>query len=258
MQFKSLMTIPGRAGGLVLDALLPRRCLSCDQQIAGDDGLCGPCWQKMPFLDRPWCRQLGTPFSHEVGEDLLSPQAIAEPPDFDRLRAVSFYSGPARDLILGLKFAGRRDLALPMGRWMARVGREFPKDSLIVPVPLHWTRMWKRRFNQAAELSRVIAQVTGSQFSPGLLVRRKRTRQQVGLPARERKQNVRQAFKVPDRARENILGRGVILVDDVYTTGSTVDASTKALKRAGASSVDVLTFALANTADHEDVGILDE
>ncbi len=253
MHFRSILEYPAFVGSVALDALLPRRCHCCGQRVASDDGLCGNCWSKMPFLEKPWCQQLGTPFSHEVGDDLLSSRAIAEPPAFDRLRSVAFYSGPARELVLGLKFSQRREFAVPMGRWMARVGGEFPKDSMVVPVPLHWTRLWSRRFNQAAGLSRVVASITKGQFAPGVLARRKRTRQQVGLPAKERQRNVRQAFNVPNSAHEAILGRSIVLVDDVYTTGSTVTACTKALKRAGAASVDVLTFAVANTADHEDV-----
>lgn len=257
MILKPLIDYPGAAMELLLDALLPRRCVCCEQTIAHESGLCGSCWQKMRFLEKPWCQRLGTPFSHDVGEDALSPRALTSPPDFDRLRAVSFYSGPARDLVLGLKFGRRRDLAQPMGRWMARAGSEVLPDSLLVPVPLHWTRIWQRRFNQAAELARAISSIAGAEYAPTYLTRTQRTRQQVGLLAKERKRNVRRAFKVPENAQPAIVGRHVVLIDDVYTTGSTVSACTKVLKAAGARSVDVLTFAVADLTNHEDVGYSD-
>ncbi|WP_428522389.1 ComF family protein [Roseibium sp.] len=254
MTFKSVVTLSAIAAGeYLLDALLPRRCPCCERGVASGLGLCGSCWQEVRFLERPWCHRLGTPFTHNVGEGALSPRAIAEPPEFDRLRAVAYYSGPAKDLVLGLKFARRRELAEAMGIWMARAGAEFLRDSLIIPVPLHWTRLWQRRFNQAGDLARVVAEVSGTEYAPFVLKRTKRTQQQVGLPAKERKRNVRRAFQVPGGQLQSLAGRSVVLVDDVYTTGSTVSACTKVLKSAGASTVDVLTFALADPVNHEDV-----
>ncbi|MBO9427149.1 ComF family protein [Labrenzia sp. R4_1] len=254
MTFKSFVTLPAMtAVGYLLDALLPRRCPCCECGVASGLGLCGSCWQQVRFLERPWCQRMGTPFTHDVGENALSPRAIADPPEFDRLRAVAFYTGPVKDLVLALKFARRRELAEAMGTWMARSGAEFLGDSLVIPVPLHWTRLWQRRFNQAADLARVVANISGADYAPFILKRTRRTQQQVGLPAKARKRNVRRAFQVPDNQLQKLAGQRVVLVDDVYTTGSTVSACTKVLKSAGAGTVDVLTFALADPANHEDV-----
>jgi len=244
---KRLLNLTGKTAGLVLDGLLPRRCLSCDARIAEGSGLCAHCWRDMPFLERPWCQRLGTPFSYDIGPGAWSPRAISDPPVFERLRAVAHYDGPARQLVLALKFARRRELARPMAGWMVRSGSELLcADSLVAPVPLHWTRLWRRRFNQAADLAREVARQSGSEYEPQLLKRHKRTRQQVGLSAGDRRKNVRTAFSLgPDRAGI-VTGRNVILVDDVLTTGSTVAACTKCLLKAGASSVDVLTFALVD------------
>lgn len=235
------------AGRALLNVLLPPRCLACSAETDCVDGLCSDCWREMPFLEPPWCLRYGTPFSHDIGKDGLSPRAIAEPPVFDRARAVAHYAGPARDMVLALKFSRRRELAQPMGQWMARAGGELlSPDSVIVPVPLHRVRLWQRRFNQAADLARVIAASFGATYAPGVLRRKRRTRQQVGLSATARRRNVRGAFEVRSGQDGLIAGRHVVLVDDVLTTGSTVSACTRALTSAGAASVDVLIFATAD------------
>lgn len=237
------------AGGWLLDVLLPPRCVACNAETDCTDGLCASCWSTVPFLEPPWCQRYGTPFSYDIGKDGLSPRAIADPPVFDRARAVAFYTGPARDLILALKFSGRRELADPMGRWMARAGSEVVSEtSVVVPVPLHRIRLWQRRFNQAADLARSVAASSGATYAPNLLRRTRRTQQQVGLSASERKKNVRGAFEVRSGLDGLVTGRPVVLVDDVLTTGSTVAACTRALRSAGAASVDVLTFAAADPA----------
>lgn len=232
-----------------LDALLPLRCLCCDRRVGSDDGLCPVCWHGMAFIEKPVCYRLGTPFAYDVGEETWSPRAIAAPPVFDRLRSVAFYEGSAQRLVLAYKFGGRRELARPMGKWMSNAGREFlGPDSVIIPVPLHWARLVSRRFNQAATLAQVIATGCGGTYQPDILKRRKRTRRQVGLPAKERQKNVRSAFGVDKSRLDRLEGRHVVLIDDVITTGATVTACTKTLLAAGAASVDVLTFALADPA----------
>lgn len=241
--------LPGLAAAAVLDGLLPRRCLSCDARISEEEGLCAACWRETLFLERPWCQRLGTPFSYDVGAGAWSPRAIAAPPLFDRLRAVALYDGPARHLVLSLKFARRRELARPMASWMVRSGEELLRaDTQVVPVPLHWSRLLTRRFNQAADLAGEVARQSGAHYQPLLLRRRKRTRQQVGLTAKDRRRNVGTAFTVDGARAEAVHGGHVVLVDDVLTTGSTVTACTRCLLRAGAASVDVLTFALVDPA----------
>jgi ComF family protein len=184
------------------------------------------------------------PFLHEMGEGILSADALASPPPFARARAAVSYSGVSRQLVHHLKFGDRTELAPWMARWMARVGAELLADAdVIVPVPLHRRRFFMRRFNQSAELARALSRLSGKPFEPDALARVKATRTQVGLGAREREDNVRGAFRVPERREYRIHARRVLLVDDVYTTGTTVAAATKALKKAGARDVDVLTFA---------------
>lgn len=230
-----------------LNFLLPLRCICCSRKVETEGCLCAQCWSETPFIEKPWCHRLGTPFSYDVGENAWSPAAIASPPEFERLRSVAFYDGPARNLVLALKFSGHRELAQPMGRWMSRVGQEFlHEDGLIVPVPLHWFRLLSRRFNQAADLAKAVSRECGSSYQPQLLKRTRRTRQQVGLTAKDRQKNVRSAFAVDKNRLPELQGRHVVLIDDVLTTGATIAACSKVLLSAGAASVDVLTFAHAD------------
>jgi ComF family protein len=187
---------------------------------------------------------MGTPFTHDMGANFLSAEAIADPPPFERARAAVAYSGVARSLAQALKYSDRTDLAFWMARWMLRAGTELVADSdLVVPLPLHWWRFLGRRYNQAAELGRAVASLGGLRFEPEVLRRTRATRRQVGLHRNERLDNVRGAFKVPPEAEILVRGRRVLLIDDVYTTGATVMAASRALKRGGAAAVDVLTFA---------------
>lgn len=174
---------------------------------------------------------------------MVSAQALANPPRFDKARAACVHTGCARQLVTRLKYNDRTDLAPWMARFMAHAGRELIADAdIIVPVPLHWARLWTRRFNQSAELARALSAHSGLAMDAGALVRRRPTRRQVGLTANQRQTNVRGVFIVPDARRIAVSGRRVLLVDDVLTTGATVEAAATALRRGGADKVYVLTF----------------
>lgn len=222
----------------------PPSCIACHAATGQTQALCPACWSGISFIERPFCERLGTPFPIDLGEGLLSPAAIAEPPVFQRARAVCRFEGTARDLIHRLKYSDRLDLALTLGRMMVQAGQSLLAETdLIVPVPLHRTRLWRRRFNQAAALAEVIAAHSARPYSPFALERRKRTRQQVGLTKAQRADNLQGAFVVPVHRRPLVEGRAILLVDDVLTTGATVNAAARALLRAGATRVDCLTFA---------------
>ena len=230
--------------------LFPPICSGCRRHVREPGTLCPTCWQEVRFIEPPLCTVLGTPFAFEVGDGAVSPAAIADPPPFARARAAVSYSGIARRMVQNLKYRDRTDLAPWMARWMARAGAELLQDAdLVVCVPLHRRRFFTRRFNQSAELARHVATLAGLPFAPLAVERIRRTRQQVGLGAAERAANMRGAFRVPASAASTIAGRRVLLVDDVYTTGATVSAATRALKKGGARSVDVLAFALALPGD---------
>jgi len=188
----------GRAAALPARLLFPPACPGCRRLVAEPFTLCGACWQKLRFIERPWCEVLGTPFSYEMGEGILSADAIASPPPFARARAAVSYTGVARQMVLNLKFGDRTELAPAMARWMMRAGAELLADAdAVVPVPLHRGRFFRRRFNQSAELARTLGALAGRPFVPDAVARIRATRQQVGLGAREREENVRGAFRVP-------------------------------------------------------------
>jgi ComF family protein len=244
-----------RAGALALslaqaalDTLYPPTCLACRAATDRHGALCSRCWSAMRFIERPFCERLGTPFEHDLGQGLISPQAMADPPAFGRARAVArFEDGPARTLVHRLKYSDRAELSRPIASWMARAGADILADAdLLTPVPLHALRLWRRQFNQAGALATEISRRTGKPCDLGTLRRIKATRSQVGLSRTQRAENVQGAFRIAEGAVVRDLN--VVLVDDVLTSGATANAASRTLLRAGARRVDVLVFARVVTA----------
>lgn len=233
-----------RIGGGLLDLVLPPVCSACGTPVERAHALCATCWASLRPIERPHCERLGIPFGYDIGPGALSAEAIADPPVFERARAAVLWEGVARDLVHALKYRDRTETARLVGRLTARAGAELLADAdLLVPMPLHRTRLWTRKYNQAALIALEIGRASGVAVDAGALLRIKATRPQVGLGDAERRANVRGAFRVPTAKAPVIAGRRVVLVDDVLTTGATASAATRALKRAGAVRVDVLTFA---------------
>ncbi|OXT02721.1 amidophosphoribosyltransferase [Notoacmeibacter marinus] len=230
-------------GGSAARIFFPPSCLECGRIVSAPGTYCPECWPRLRAIEAPVCPVLGTPFSVEMGPGILSAEALANPPVFERARAAVVHDGPARGLVSALKYHDRTDLARWMAGWMIRAGGELLDDAdLIVPVPLHRRRLLARRFNQSAELARAIAAQTDIALRPECLVRKRATPRQVGLTRGQRQVNVRGAFEVPEAAIPLLSGRRVLLVDDVYTTGATVTAASRALLKGGAGAIDVMTF----------------
>jgi ComF family protein len=228
---------------LGLDVALPPLCPACRDLVTGN-GLCPSCWGKLAFIAPPYCPRLGIPFAYDPGPGILSMQAIADPPAYQRARAAVRYDDVARKLVHAFKYGDRLDLAPLLGRWMARAGQElFDGADALVPVPLHWRRLWTRRFNQSAALAETISNLSGVAVAHSALRRVKATAQQVGLSRAERATNVQGAFRVDAAAKGEVSGGRLILIDDVLTSGATADACARALLRAGAAQVDVLVLA---------------
>lgn len=228
----------------VVDAVLPPRCLACGETVDEPDALCGRCWGGITFFGPPWCAGCGLPFPHPMGEDAVCADCARGRRSWDRARAVLRYDKNSRRLILGLKHADHTHLAGAFGRWMHRAGGEVLAGAdLVVPVPLHWTRLAQRRYNQAALLAHAIRSAGGPPVAPDWLLRRRRTPSQGHLGPTARQRNVRGAFAM--RPGRDIAGKRVVVIDDVMTTGATVDECARVLKRAGAASVGVLTLARA-------------
>ena len=228
------------------DLVLPPVCIVCRAPTGSHGLLCGPCFSGIEFITPPLCARLGVPLPYDTGEPSLSAAAIATPPVYDRARAVARYSQTMRDLVQGFKYRDRQEGLRLFGRWMARAGAELLAGAdLLVPVPLYRSRLWGRRFNQSALLAQGLETLTGVRADCFVLKRTRRTASQVGLSAAQRKRNVAGAFKVAPPRVHAIAGKSVLVVDDVITTGATVEACARVLKRAGAARVDVLALARA-------------
>lgn len=229
----------------LLDRVIyPPVCVGCSVICEKHSALCSQCWSELHFIDRPFCDITGRPFSHDLGEGIISADAIANPPPYRRARAAIIYDGKARKIVHRFKFKDQSNLSHLMADWMIRAGQDCIKDAdFIIPVPLHRWRLISRKYNQSADLARLIGQKVDLAYLPSILLRQRHTKPQVGLAASERQKNVKGAFKVLDEKRSDILGSHIVLVDDVFTTGATVNAATKALLKAGAREVSVLTFA---------------
>jgi ComF family protein len=233
-----------RIGRTVVDGVLPPRCLSCGDIVDEPDALCGRCWGGITFFTPPWCVLCGLPFPHPMGEDALCGACAREPPAWDQARAVLRYDKQSRGLILGLKHGDHTHVAGAFGRWMHRAGDEVLAGAdLLVPVPLHWTRLFRRRYNQAALLAHAIRVAGGPDVAADWLVRQRRTPAQGHLGPEARERNVRGAFAM--RAHRSVARKRVVIIDDVMTTGATVDECARVLRRAGAASIGVLTLARA-------------
>lgn len=244
-----ILTRLSSVGSLFLSSMrnfvYPPNCINCGLLLSQHDALCTSCWKDVQFIDQPYCEVTGRPFAYELGDGIVSAGAIADPPPYKRARSTVIYDGIPRHLVHQLKFNDRADLANMMAAWMIRAGRDCLNDSdCLVPIPLHRWRLIRRKYNQSAELARAISKKTNLPFLPSTFTRLRHTKPQIGLGTRERLENVKGAFDISEERVSDIMGKRVLLIDDVFTTGATVNAATKVLLKAGASNVSVLTFAL--------------
>ena len=229
------------AGGM-LDLVLPPRCLSCGETVPEPGTLCVACWRGITFLGAPCCACCGYPFEFDLGPAMLCGACLAHPRKFRRARAAMRYDDHSRQLILALKHGDRLHLAPALAQWMCRAGAELLAEAdVLIPVPLHWTRLFARRYNQAAVLAHGLSVPGGPIVDAECLIRRRRTPSQGKLSASGRRRNVAGAFALNGGHRVN--GKRVVLIDDVLTTGATVEECARVLTRAGAKHVDVLTLA---------------
>lgn len=231
----------------VLRLLYPPQCLACSEPVEEAHALCAKCWRDTPFIVGLVCNQCGVPLPGNddgtgpapVCDDCLT---IARP--WGRGRAVMLYRDKGRRLVLGLKHGDRLDLARPAGRWLARAAAPLiADDTLIAPVPLHWTRLVWRRFNQSAVLAAAFASEVKRPCCPDLLIRRHRTPSQDGRDRDGRFRNLDGALAMHPGRAHLAMGRRVLLVDDVMTSGATLAAAAEACLAAGASGIDVVALA---------------
>lgn len=225
---------------MIVDYALPPRCPACGAIVRDDDAFCEPCWSRLDFLAGPACAACRLPFEQDLGPEALCAECMALPPAHDGVRAAVAYCDTARALVLKLKHGRRIGMARVIGRHLSR---HIEPDALLVPVPLHRWRIWRRGFNQSALVGAEVARRTGLPLRTDLIERRKATPMLGGLGREGRVRTLRGAFAVPSEKRTELKGRTVLLVDDVYTSGATANACARVLKRAGAARVIVLCWA---------------
>ncbi len=219
--------------------------MGCGALTDTDFALCGPCWRDTPFIGGTVCESCGVPVvGDRDGFRIECDDCLKRPPPWQAGRAALLYQGKARSLILALKHGDRPELACPAARWMAQAGRELLRsDLLTAPVPLHWSRLLKRRYNQSALLAQHLAREVGLDCVPDLLRRTRRTPVLDGKTAHERAEILQDAISVHPRCLQHIQGQDILLVDDVMTSGATLAACTRVCQAAGANHIFVLALA---------------
>lgn len=229
----------------VIRGIYPAQCVACDVQTEAEYGLCGPCWRETQFIGGLVCDTCGTPLpGDDRGEAVQCDDCMTIARPWSRGRAVLSYTGIGRKLVLALKHGDRTDLALPAALWMARVARPLLRDdTIVVPVPLHWVRLTRRRYNQAALLVQGLGRTLDLPVCVDALLRPKKTQPLEGHSREARFAALAGAIVPNPKRTDAIRGKSVLLVDDVMTSGATLAASTEALRAAGAADVSIVTLA---------------
>lgn len=229
-----------------LSLIYPDQCALCDSRVDEHGGLCASCWKETHFYSGLLCESCGVDLPGEDEGSVICDDCLATPRPWAQGRAAIAYRGVGRRLVLALKHSDRLDLVKPAAQWMATSGALlFSDDTLFVPVPAHWTRLLSRRYNQAVELSRGLAKVTGRETLPDALVRKDRTPSLKGKSRDERFALLEGSIVVNEARTEKIRGRKICLIDDVMTSGATLSVATEELYRAGAKEVCMLVLARA-------------
>ncbi|WP_136636127.1 ComF family protein [Pseudooceanicola onchidii] len=230
-----------------LRLIYPPTCLTCDALVSVDHGLCGACWRDTPFVGAPVCQTCGAPLLADHAEEgELCDDCLRLPRPWQAGRTALIYRGTGRKLVLGLKHGDRLDIAGPAAVWMAGAARDIVQPGMLVaPIPLHWRRRIKRRYNQSVLLGRGVARHLGLAFCPDLLLRPAKTPVLDGMTVQDRFDTMAMALTLNTARAGRMRDRPVMLIDDVMTSGATLSAATGVLLQGGAQTVSVLTLARA-------------
>lgn len=234
----------------VLSLIYPDQCMVCDTMVTYSGALCGGCWRETPFISGLVCDACGVPLpGSDDGAAVYCDDCLTQPRPWEQGRAVLLYRDIGRRIVLALKHGDRTEYATAAAPWLFRAGATLLKhDTVLVPIPVHWTRLITRRYNQAAELSRALAKHAGLSHCPDALVRTKRTQKLDGLNVDQRFATLNNAIRPNPRQNDMLRGRHVCLIDDVMTSGATLACATKAAFAAGAKRITVLVLARVEKA----------
>lgn len=233
-----------------LQILYPPQCVACAAPVGSDFGLCGPCWRDTPFIEGLCCDSCGVPLPGESDEAEICDDCRKVARPWSQGRAAFLYRDIGRKLVLALKHGDRHDIVRPAANWLARAAKPLLKENTIIaPIPLHWTRLLKRKFNQSALLAHALARQAGQPYCPDLLVRPTRTVSLEGKGFDDRFATVSGAITANPKRRHRLVERNILIVDDVMTSGATMAAAAEACRAAGARDVSVLTLARVAKGD---------
>ena len=228
----------------MVDFVLPPACPVCRNLVGGNDGICAACWRKLEFITPPICYRTGVPLAEDPGPEGACLAAIIDPPPHHRARAPLTYTGIGAQFIRRMKYRDQSEWATLLAPLILRlVMPSFASADILMRLPMNRWRSARRRFNQPAELARLLSRLTGLPMLLQVLERHHATAQQVGLTRAAQRTNLRGAFRVREAEKVRLAGRHILLVDYVLTTGATVEACTRTLLRAGVEAVDVVTLA---------------
>ncbi len=239
---------PTRWFAPLLDLLLPPLCLSCCEPVGVNQALCPECWKKIRFISSPHCAVCGAPFDVPVEESTRCGECLAHPPEYEKARSAMIYDDASRRLVLSFKHHDRLHPVPAMAMWMQRAGAELWEETgVLVPVPLHRWRLFRRRYNQSALLALQLGRLTGKPVAVDVIKRVRATPIQGRMNREQRRKNVAGAFRLTPRRVMAIRGKNVLLIDDVLTTGATVNECSRVLLKGGALRVNVLALARTNS-----------
>jgi ComF family protein len=238
----------------LLDTIYPPRCLACPTFTDSAHGLCASCWRETYFISGAACEACGAPIPGEAERGARCDTCRRHPPAWDRGAAALLYRGAGKRMVLAFKHADRLDMAMPLARWMQAAGAGVLSEAdLVVPVPLHWRRLFTRRYNQSAELARALGRLGDRPCVPDLLQKTRATPDQKSLGRVARATNQLDAVRVNPRRRDRLAGRSVLVVDDVLTTGATLSVCAEVLKGAGAAQVNILALCRVAFGESADI-----
>ncbi len=228
---------------LIIDAILPPRCPICGEVVRSPDSLCRDCFEKISFISRPYCQHCGKPLESYLANTCYCASCLSQKSPFRLCRAAIEYDDFSKKIILDFKFRDCLENKVMLARWLFMAGKDIFAEGIdvIIPVPLHYARLFKRKYNQSAVLTAELSKLCGIPGDYKSLRKIRHTTPQVQCNGKQRSKNVKNAFDVI--RPEKIKGKHVLLIDDVFTTGATLRECAKALKKAGAKSVDALTVA---------------
>ena len=228
----------------IIDFLLPPRCVSCGIETLTTPGLCAACWEKIHFIEHPLCDKCGRPFEIAEITHAMCLGCFEEMPKFHRLRSVFPYDEGSKSLVLKFKHGDALHLTPLFVQWLAQAGRSLlTQCDVIIPIPLHWRRLWMRSYNQAAILAQSLSKIYAKKYDPCVLHRRRSTPSQGTKTSQQRHDNVKGSFALRASQVKNLEKKNILLIDDVYASGATVLECVKILKKSGANQIDVLTLA---------------